>query len=414
LCAQFLGVSATALTAALSYKTALVGGDLCTVFLNIHGAQAQRDALARSLYHVLYYWLTDQLNRNIGDPEATNHIAILQMYGFSLPDGPGSFEQFAVNLANERLSGFVLHEVLGSDIGVSRLMHDDAVSLPHVPAWSTRLQPMHLLVGDYAGRRGGLVGALEMHAASGDPAQTSDDVALINYINRTHGQNACFVPGPPPPSSSSSAGAKKKPLFGIKHWMGESALEYSVDGFCQRNMDLEVSPDFYALLHGASHSRFVRELLSIDQIALDYHPGEESTIVGTFLSTRPSLRPTVRRPLAELKDTEDIDARATAAAAAAAVPHAVQPLQLPSELRALDESDPANTFVGELSSALDDVFAAASYCKVWHVLHIRAGHPTRPASLSSVGGLDRAFVQQQVHALGMADMSVRRTPTEYT
>ncbi|KAJ2769067.1 hypothetical protein GGI18_005468, partial [Coemansia linderi] len=83
LAAQYLGVPAAALTAALSFKTALVSNDLCTVFLNSHGASAQRDALARALYHLVFYWLVDAINQNTSDPEATNHIAVLQMYGFS-------------------------------------------------------------------------------------------------------------------------------------------------------------------------------------------------------------------------------------------------------------------------------------------------------------------------------------------
>ncbi|KAJ2720121.1 hypothetical protein GGI07_004798 [Coemansia sp. Benny D115] len=429
LCAQFLGVSESALTAALLYKTALVGGDLCTVFLNSHGAHTQRDALARSLYHVLYYWLIDQINQNISDREAANHIAVLQMYGFSLPtttnDAPGTFEQFAINMANERLHGFVLREVLGEDTGVARLMHDDAVSLPHVPAWSSRLQPMYLLIGDYAGKRGGLVGAIEAHAAAGDPAEASDDVALINSINRAHGQHPCFVPGAPPNSRD-----KQLPQFGVRHWIcsnsnsnknsNSNSLMYSVDGFCKRNMDLEVSPDFYSLFHDASHSRFVRTLFSIEQIALDYHPEEESTIVGTFLSTRPSSRPTVRRPLAELGDAADqTDVHPLA------LPLSVQPLQMPTTLPPVDSADPANTFVGEVSSTLDDVLAAADYCKVWHVLHVRGNSPAtaQPLPVAAAGGsmdmtmamdLDRAFVRQQVHALGLADMSLRRTPTEFT
>ncbi|KAJ2771168.1 hypothetical protein IWQ56_001892, partial [Coemansia nantahalensis] len=84
LAAEYLGVPAGALAAALSCKTALVGSDLCTVFLNAHGARAQRDALARTLYHLLYYWLVDQLNQNVSDGGAANHVAVLQMYGFSL------------------------------------------------------------------------------------------------------------------------------------------------------------------------------------------------------------------------------------------------------------------------------------------------------------------------------------------
>ncbi|KAJ1893955.1 hypothetical protein LPJ66_005464, partial [Kickxella alabastrina] len=401
LCAQLLGVSETALCAALTYKTALVGGDLCTVFLNGHGAQAQRDALARALYHLLYYWLIEQLNRNIGDAEAANHVAVLQMYGFSLPASAAaaaSFEQFAVNMANERLGGYVLREVLGTDSGVARLMHDDAVGLPHVPAWAGRLQPMHLLVGDYAGRRGGLIGVIEAHAAAGDPVKAADDVALINRINRAHGQHPSFVPGAPP-----NAGDRQLPQFGVRHWLAPASVMYSVDGFCQRNMDLEVSPDFYALFRDASRSSFVRRLFAIDQIALDYHPDEESTIVGTFLSTRPSSRPTVRRPQADPTAPADLAASR-------------QQMMLPGELPAVDSAEPANTFIGEVSSALDDVFAAADYCKVWHVLHVRANHPLQTSAgvVAPFGNLDREFVRQQVHALGLADMAQRRTPTEFT
>ncbi|KAJ1718310.1 hypothetical protein LPJ53_006580, partial [Coemansia erecta] len=191
-CAQLLDVTSAALTAALLYKSALVGGNLCMVFPNAHGAHAQRDVLACALYHVLFYWLVDQIIRNIMD------------------GSPASFEQFAINLANERLNGFVLHEVLGADTGVARVMHDNTVGLPHVPAWSARLKPMHLLAGDYVRRtRGGLIGIVEMHAAS---EQASDDIALINRINRQHGQHPSFVPGPPP-----SAAQRQPPQFGIRH-----------------------------------------------------------------------------------------------------------------------------------------------------------------------------------------------------
>ncbi|KAJ1852072.1 hypothetical protein LPJ73_002897, partial [Coemansia sp. RSA 2703] len=357
-CAQLLGVTSAALTAALSYKTALVGGDLCTVFLNAHGAHAQRDALARVLYHVLFYWLVDQINRNISDAEATNHIAVLQMYGFSLPSAsssPASFEQFAINLANERFNSFVLREVLGSDTGVACVMHDNAVGLPHVPAWSDRLQPMHQLTSDYVGCiSGGLEIAFKMHAAS---EQALDDIALINCINCDHGQHPSFVPGPPP-----SAAHLQTPQFGIRHWMSAAPIQYSVEEFCHRNMDLEASPDLYTLLSGTSRSCFVCHLFRIEQIVLDYHPEEESSI-------------------------------------------------LPAKLPSVNATDPANTFIGEISGALDDVFAAADRCKVWHVLHVCAS-PACAGQQSSV--VDSVFVQRQVHVLGLSDMVLHCTPTEFT
>ncbi|KAJ2801466.1 hypothetical protein H4R20_003658, partial [Coemansia guatemalensis] len=409
LAAEYLGISETGLTAALLYKTAMVGGDLCTVFLNSHGASAQRDLLARTLYHLLYYWLIEQLNENVNDPEATNHIAVLQMYGFSqLPVSTvsgdivsiASFEQLAVNMANERLNGYVLREVLGDETGIARQMHDDAaLGLTHV-AWTDRLQTMHLISGDYAGRRGGLVGAIESHA-TGETA--SDDISLINSINRTFGQNPGFIPGPPPNKRD-----RQVPQFGIRHCF--DAVMYSVDGFCQHNTDLEVGPDFYALFRDTSRSKMVRQMFSISQIALDYHPEEESTIVGTFLSTRPASRPTVRRPVSETAGREErgdepIPRRAR-------LPHAAQALEYPSELDALDSADPANTFIGEVSGALEDIFAAADYCKIWNVLHIR---PDNPANLNSLVGVpDKRFIRQQVQAMGLVDMSQRRAPSEFT
>ncbi|KAJ2144776.1 hypothetical protein IW143_000910 [Coemansia sp. RSA 520] len=395
LAAQFLGVSDTALTAALSYKTVLVGGDLCTVFLNSHGAHAQRDALARALYHLLYYWLIEQLNTNVHDPNAVNHIAVLQMYGFSqLPisssgDPVASFEQLAVNLANERLMGFVLRDVLSEDTGMARMMHDDAATGMHPVSWTLRLQTMHMLSGDYAGRRGGLVAAIETHATSTTPL---DDIALVNGINRTFGPNSSFVPGAPPNKRD-----RQVPQFGVRHYFGP--VMYAVDGFCQRNMDLEVGPDFYALFRDTSHSRLVRQMFGVSQIALDFHPDEESMVVGTFLSTRPALRPTARKP-------------ATGSVPVKRLPHAVQALEDPCELEPVDSADPANTFIGELSSALEDVLAAADLCKTWHVLHIR---PDNPANMSGLLGVpDHSCIRQQVQGLGLVDMSQRRAPSEFT
>ncbi|KAJ2549416.1 hypothetical protein EV175_004458, partial [Coemansia sp. RSA 1933] len=371
--AELLGVSAAALTAALCYKTALVGSDLCTVFLNSHGAAAQRDAFARALFQLLHCWLIEHLNQATCDAEAVNHVAILQMYGFSshsAGDGVGSFEQFAINAANERLHGYVLRDVLSEETGIARQMHDDAATrLAHVP-WSGRLQAMHMLHGDYLGRhRNGIVGALETHAAG---EQAADDIALVNAINRSYGQNARFIPGPPP-----SRRDRQVPQFGVYHHMGR--MMYSVDGFCQHNMDLEVSPDFYTLFRHSSRSALVRRMFGVTQIALDYHPEDDSAIVGTFLSTRPATRATVHIAGGCAED-----------------------------VAALDQDDPANTFVGEVCAALEDVFAAADRCKLWHVVHIRPDDPLRKQSLS------RQFVTQQVHGQGLVEMAQRRAPVEFT
>ncbi|KAJ2570407.1 hypothetical protein IW140_002307 [Coemansia sp. RSA 1813] len=374
LVAEYLGVSASALTAALCYKTALVSSDLCTVFLNSHGAAGQRDAFARALYHLLHCWLVEHINQTTCDADATNHIAVLHMYGFTrhtVSDDVGSFEQFAINVANERFHGFVLRDVLSEETGIARQMHDDAATgLTHVP-WSGRLQTMHMLHGDYLGRhRNGIVGALETHA-SGE--QAADDIALVNTINRSYGQNTRFIPGPPPNRRD-----KQVPQFGVHHYLG--SMMYSVDGFCQHNMDLEVSPDFYTLFRDSSRSALIRRMFGVTQIALDYHPEEDSAIVGTFLSTRPATRATVRLS-----------------------PDGA------TEVAATDNDDPANTFIGEVGAALEDVFTAADQCKLWHVLHIRPDDPS-----VANDSFSQRFLAEQVDGQGIVEMSQRRAPVEFT
>ncbi|KAJ2656310.1 hypothetical protein IWW48_005101 [Coemansia sp. RSA 1200] len=382
LVAEYLGVSSAALTAALRYKTALVGSDLCTVFLNSHGAAGQRDAFARALYQLLHCWLVERLNQTTNrSADAANHIAVLQMYGFSGQEANGSsvasFEQFAANAANERLHGYVLRDVLSEETGIARQMHDDAATgLPHVP-WSGQLQTMHLLHGDYLGRhRNGIVGALETHAAG---EQSTDDIALVNAINRGYGQSARFIPGPPPNRRD-----KQMPQFGVHHFHG--AVMYSVDGFSARNADLEASADFYSLFKDHSRSALVRRMFSATQIALDYHPEDDSAIVGTFLSTRPATRATIRRAKTEEDGANAEDEEGDLVAA--------------HEVAALDDDDPANTYVGEVCAALEDVLAAADQCKLWHVVHIKAG--------------SNAAIQHQVRGLGLVEMMQRRAPIEFT
>ncbi|KAJ2379253.1 hypothetical protein IW150_000293 [Coemansia sp. RSA 2607] len=172
------------------------------------------------------------------------------------------------------------------------------------------------------------------------------------------------------PKATSASCGPKQPQFGIRHWMSAAPIQYSIKEFCCHNMDLEASPDLYALLSGTSRSRFVRRLFGIDQIALDYYPEEKSTIVGCFLSMCPASRPTVRHPLAELNINSNNADENDPLSHVAPLPLAVEPLQLPAELPSVDATDPANMFIGEISGALDDVFAAANSCKVWHMLHI--------------------------------------------
>ncbi|KAH9321117.1 hypothetical protein KI387_015756, partial [Taxus chinensis] len=71
--------------------------------LEPHAAAANRDALAKTVYSHLFDWLVDKINKSIGqDPDSKTQIGVLDIYGFECFEN-NSFEQFCINLANEKL-----------------------------------------------------------------------------------------------------------------------------------------------------------------------------------------------------------------------------------------------------------------------------------------------------------------------
>lgn len=71
--------------------------------LDPHSATLSRDALAKIVYSRLFDWLVDNINSSIGqDPDSKCLIGVLDIYGFE-SFNTNSFEQFCINLTNEKL-----------------------------------------------------------------------------------------------------------------------------------------------------------------------------------------------------------------------------------------------------------------------------------------------------------------------
>ena len=71
--------------------------------LDVNAATHSRDSLAKTLYARLFDWLVAKINASIGqDPESRDFIGVLDIYGFE-SFKTNSFEQFCINLANEKL-----------------------------------------------------------------------------------------------------------------------------------------------------------------------------------------------------------------------------------------------------------------------------------------------------------------------
>ncbi|CAL5219117.1 g891 [Coccomyxa viridis] len=101
--AQLLGVPAEGLARALTTRTRQTTDGPIVSPIDAKAATDNRDSLAKTLYSRMFDWLVDKVNTSIGqDPNAVSLVGVLDIYGFEAFK-ENDFEQFCINLANEKL-----------------------------------------------------------------------------------------------------------------------------------------------------------------------------------------------------------------------------------------------------------------------------------------------------------------------
>ncbi|KAJ0262025.1 Myosin-10 [Hirschfeldia incana] len=92
-----------ALEDSLCKRVMVTRGESITKSLDPGSAVLSRDALAKIVYSKLFDWLVTKINNSIGqDPSSEYIIGVLDIYGFE-SFKTNSFEQFCINLTNEKL-----------------------------------------------------------------------------------------------------------------------------------------------------------------------------------------------------------------------------------------------------------------------------------------------------------------------
>ncbi|KAL0456859.1 UNVERIFIED_CONTAM: Myosin-8 [Sesamum latifolium] len=101
--AELLMCNEKALEDSLCKRVMVTRDETITKSLNPNDAAVSRDALAKIIYSRLFDWLVNKINNSIGqDPESKFLIGVLDIYGFE-SFKTNSFEQFCINLTNEKL-----------------------------------------------------------------------------------------------------------------------------------------------------------------------------------------------------------------------------------------------------------------------------------------------------------------------
>ncbi|NXH96514.1 MYO15 protein, partial [Pachycephala philippinensis] len=103
--AELLQVSPEGLQKAITFKVTETQREKIFTPLTVESAVDARDAIAKTLYSLLFGWLTDRINKLVYPRQEALSIAILDIYGFEDLTF-NSFEQLCINYANEYLQFF--------------------------------------------------------------------------------------------------------------------------------------------------------------------------------------------------------------------------------------------------------------------------------------------------------------------
>ncbi|KAF8625844.1 hypothetical protein AX17_006740 [Amanita inopinata Kibby_2008] len=394
--AEFLGVQASALESALSYKTKMLKKELCTVFLDPDGASDNRDDLAKTLYSLLFGWLNEHVNQRLCRDDFSTFIGLFDLPGpQNQTSRANTLDQFCINFANERLQHFIQRRLFESHVneynveGIARFV-------PHVPYFDNS-ECVRLLQN----KPGGLIHIMDDQARK---APRKTDHTMLEAFQKRWGNHSSF-----------KAGAMDRsgfPTFTVNHYNGP--VTYSSEGFLERNLDA-LNPDFVSLLRGntdapgsglgtdgsGSINPFVKGLFSGKAIATQAHPRNEDTIVAAQQLVKPMRAPSTRRK----------GAQGGARKMPTLLEGSVEGVDEKERERDEDETvgegkggvgaDGKACVAGEFKAALDTLFDTLEETQSWYVFCINPNDSQLPNQLEG------RSVKGQVRSMGLAEIARR-------
>lgn len=263
--ADILGVDPNALQNTLTYKTKLIKKELCSVFLDAQGAEAQRDELAQALYSLLFSWMVEFFNVKLCDETPANFIGVVDMFGFQQFTVNG-LDQFCVNYSNERLHQFFLNRVFEADQADFEL-EGISESIPRINFFdnSACLQML--------GQENGEEGLIGIMSSQSRHLSRKTDATMLEAFSKQYSRHD---------SLTVTRNMNVFPSFTVQHYL--APVTYRVEGWLEQNVD-NLSSDFVTLFRGGpgvspSMNPFVQGLFTDKALTTESHPRNNNTIVA--------------------------------------------------------------------------------------------------------------------------------------
>ncbi|KAJ3060560.1 hypothetical protein HDU98_003495, partial [Podochytrium sp. JEL0797] len=274
--AALLGIDAVNLEYSLTYKTKLIRKELCTIYLNAADAAKQRDALAMTLYSLIFEWIVEHLNARLDQEDCATFIGVVDLSGFQ-DYKVNKFEQLLYNFANEKLQAYYKNRVFEE---ANAEYYSEGINVPRIPDYPKSRDSLQLFIGN------GENSMIPLIEAECQKAVAKGDAHLIQTFNERLSSNPCFA--------ASSKPGSKSTIFSVRHYAG--LVEYDASGLAERNMDAAIPTDFVSLFRGnefdirPSENVFLRGLFSGKGVQ-----NEPSGTGGVQLHMSPMRKPSMRR-----------------------------------------------------------------------------------------------------------------------
>ncbi|KAL6871437.1 hypothetical protein ACP4OV_014266 [Aristida adscensionis] len=257
-----------ALEESLCKRVMVTRGDVIVKNLDPRAAALSRDALARIVYSRLFDWLVNKINTSIGqDPNSKLLIGVLDIYGFE-SFKTNSFEQFCINLTNEKLQQHFNQHVFK--------MEQEEYTKEEIDWSYIQFVDNQEILDLIEKKPGGIIALLdETCMLRNSTHETFAEKLYQKFKGNPHFSRPKF----------------SRSDFTVHHYAGH--VTYQTDLFLAKNIDYAVN-EHQDLLH-ASRCSFVSSL---------FPPSEESTKSTKFTSIGSSFKQQLQSLLETLSSTE--------------------------------------------------------------------------------------------------------------